>query len=60
MNSDKPNGKGKETKGGNDRLGNFVFSGDEPPTPQAMLIDGVMPLQGLPFIGGQSGAGAMA
>ena len=39
------------------RLANFVFSGDEPSSPQAMLIDGVMPLQGLPFIGGQSSAG---
>ena len=39
------------------RLLNFVFSGDEPPALQAMLIDGVMPLQGLPFIGGQSSAG---
>ena len=42
---------------GKDRLANFIFSGDEPPAPQAMLIDGVMPLQGLPFIGGQSSAG---
>ena len=41
----------------NDRLANFVFSGDETLAPQAMLIDGVMPLQGLPFIGGQSSAG---
>ena len=46
-----------EAKPHSNRLENFVFSGDEPPAPQAMLIDGVMPLQGLPFIGGQSSAG---
>ena len=39
------------------RLSNFVFFGDAAPEPQMMLIDGVMPLQGLPFIGGQSSAG---
>lgn len=47
----------EETKPAIDRLANFVFSGDESAAPQAMLIDGVMPLQGLPFIGGQSSAG---
>ena len=47
----------EEKPQGKDRLAKFVFSGDEPPAPQTMLIDGVMPLQGLPFIGGQSSAG---
>jgi hypothetical protein len=40
-----------------DPLANFVFMGSEKPSPQKMLIDGVMPLEGLPFIGGQSSAG---
>lgn len=35
-----------------ERLSNFILFGDEAPKPQMMLIDGVMPLQGLPFIGG--------
>jgi AAA domain len=39
------------------RLANFIFYGDAAPAPQMMLIDGVMPLQGLPLIGGQSSAG---
>ena len=38
-------------------LGNFAFIGDENPSPQKMLIEGVMPLEGLPFVGGQSSAG---
>jgi AAA domain-containing protein/bifunctional DNA primase/polymerase-like protein len=38
-------------------LANFVFMGDGKPSPQKMLIEGVMPLEGLPFIGGQSSAG---
>jgi hypothetical protein len=38
-------------------LANFVFVSDEIPSPQKMLIEGVMPLEGLPFIGGQSSAG---
>jgi hypothetical protein len=38
-------------------LGNFAFVGDETPSPQKMLIDSVIPLEGLPFIGGQSSAG---
>ncbi len=38
-------------------LGNFAFMGDENPSPQKMLIEGVMPLEGLPFVGGQSSAG---
>jgi hypothetical protein len=38
-------------------LANFVFVGDESPAPQKMLIDGVMPAEGLPFVGGQSSAG---
>jgi hypothetical protein len=55
-----------KTNGGDDsdssgepraRLSNFIFFGDAAPEPQMMLIDGVMPLQGLPFIGGQSSAG---
>lgn len=38
-------------------LANFIFMGDGKPSPQRMLIEGVMPLEGLPFIGGQSSAG---
>jgi AAA domain/Bifunctional DNA primase/polymerase, N-terminal len=38
-------------------LSNFAFMGDDTPSPQKMLIDAVMPLEGLPFIGGQSSAG---
>jgi hypothetical protein len=38
-------------------LRNFAFVSDEAPSPQRMLIDGVMPAEGLPFIGGQSSAG---
>lgn len=38
-------------------LANFVFMGNDKPSPQKMLIEGVMPLEGLPFIGGQSSAG---
>ena len=38
-------------------LRNFTFLGDDTPAPQKMLIEGVMPLEGLPFIGGQSSAG---
>src|SRR5262245_24377289 len=38
-------------------LANFVFVGDDTPSPQKMLIEGAMPLEGLPFIGGQSSAG---
>jgi hypothetical protein len=38
-------------------LRNFAFVSDEAPAPQRMLIDGVMPAEGLPFIGGQSSAG---
>lgn len=53
----KARGNGQDKEPPKDRLANFIFSGDEPPAPQAMLIDGVMPLQGLPFIGGQSSAG---
>jgi hypothetical protein len=40
-----------------DPLANFVFMGNEKASPQKMLIDGVIPLEGLPFIGGQSSAG---
>jgi hypothetical protein len=40
-----------------DPLANFIFMGDDKPAPQRMLIEGVMPLEGLPFIGGQSSAG---
>jgi hypothetical protein len=40
-----------------DPLANFVFMGNDKPSPQKMLIEGVMPLEGLPFIGGQSSAG---
>jgi AAA domain/Primase C terminal 2 (PriCT-2) len=40
-----------------DPLNNFIFVGDAKPSPQKMLIDAVMPLEGLPFIGGQSSAG---
>src|SRR5262249_49084338 len=38
-------------------LANFIFMGDGKPSPQRMLIEGGMPLEGLPFIGGQSSAG---
>jgi hypothetical protein len=39
-------------------LNNFMFISDEhSPSPQKMLIEGAMPLEGLPFIGGQSSAG---
>jgi len=38
-------------------LNNFAFLGDETSSPQKMLIEGAMPLEGLPFIGGQSSAG---
>jgi hypothetical protein len=38
-------------------LNNFAFLGDEISSPQKMLIEGAMPLEGLPFIGGQSSAG---
>ena len=38
-------------------LNNFSFLGDEISSPQKMLIEGAMPLEGLPFIGGQSSAG---
>jgi hypothetical protein len=40
-----------------DPLRGFAFVNDESPAPQAMLIDDVLPLEGLPFIGGQSSAG---
>jgi hypothetical protein len=40
-----------------DSLSNFAFMGDDTPSPQKMLIESVMPLEGLPFIGGQSSAG---
>jgi hypothetical protein len=40
-----------------DALQRFAFIGDDAPLPQKMLIEGVMPLEGLPFIGGQSSAG---
>jgi AAA domain/Bifunctional DNA primase/polymerase, N-terminal len=38
-------------------LSNFAFMSDDTPSPQKILIDAVMPLEGLPFIGGQSSAG---
>src|SRR5262249_6368195 len=38
-------------------LQSFAFLNDEPPSPQAMLIEGILPLECLPFIGGQSSAG---
>jgi hypothetical protein len=40
-----------------DPLANFVFMGSDKPSPQKMLIEGVVPLEGLLFIGGQSSAG---
>jgi hypothetical protein len=40
-----------------DPLANFVFMGNDKPSPQKMLVEGVIPLEGLPFIGGQSSAG---
>jgi hypothetical protein len=54
--SERQSSKSEPAKGG-DPLINFVFAGDNKPTPQRMLIEGVMPLEGLPFIGGQSSAG---
>lgn len=60
-NSEPPKANGGDDSGSADqpraRLSNFIFFGDAAPEPQMMLIDGVMPLQGLPFIGGQSSAG---
>src|SRR5262249_34884348 len=35
-----------------DPLQRFCFVGDDAPSPQKMLIESVMPLEGLPFIGG--------
>ena len=40
-----------------DPLAKLVFMGNDKPSPQKMLVEGVMPLEGLPFIGGQSSAG---
>jgi AAA domain/Bifunctional DNA primase/polymerase, N-terminal len=40
-----------------DPLGNFIFAADEAPAPQKMLIEDVLPAEGLTFIGGQSSAG---
>ena len=41
----------------NPLLRSFGFLSDAPAAPQAMLIEDVLPLEGLPFIGGQSSAG---
>ena len=41
-------------------LGNFarvVFDGDDPPAPPRELIKGLLPAEGVTFLGGQSGAG---
>ena len=38
-------------------LQGFAFLNEAPAAPQAMLIEDVLPLEGLPFIGGQSSAG---
>jgi AAA domain/Bifunctional DNA primase/polymerase, N-terminal len=40
-----------------DPLANFIFAADEVPAPQRMLIDEVLPAEGLSFIGGQSSSG---
>jgi AAA domain-containing protein len=56
-----PNGSAQTNDKGSDThtvlLRSFAFVKDEPPAPQAMLIEDVIPLEGLTFIGGQSSAG---
>ena len=47
----------QEEVSGADLLHGFAFLNEAPAAPQAMLIEGVLPLEGLPFIGGQSSAG---
>ena len=46
-----------QTQANSDLLRGFAFLNEAPAAPQAMLIEGVLPLEGLPFIGGQSSAG---
>ena len=38
-------------------LDGVVFDGDAPPAPVPMLVERVVPLKGITFLGGQSGAG---
>src|SRR5262249_32559190 len=53
-----PEQNGKDsTDGLNPLLQSFGFLDEEPAKPQAMLIEDILPLEGLPFIGGQSSAG---
>jgi hypothetical protein len=47
----------EEEASGADLLLGFAFLNEAPAAPQAMLIEDVLPLEGLPFIGGQSSAG---
>jgi hypothetical protein len=51
------NAKGESQPTDPNSLQRFAFIGDAAPSPQKMLIESVMPLEGLPFIGGQSSAG---
>ena len=46
-----------QTETNTDLLRGFAFLNEAPAAPQAMLIEDVLPLEGLPFIGGQSSAG---
>jgi hypothetical protein len=48
---------GKQQSTNASALQNFIFVSDDVPSPQRMLIESVMPAEGLPFIGGQSSAG---
>ena len=43
--------------GGYDPLRSFVFEGDAPIDPPRMLVKGLLPFEGIAFIGGQSGRG---
>lgn len=44
-------------KAGTDPLSEFIFAGDTEIKPPAMLVKGLLPYEGIAFIGGQSGAG---
>ena len=54
---DEPKAENQQQSANAGSLNNFAFLGDEASSPQKMLIEGAMPLEGLPFIGGQSSAG---
>jgi AAA domain len=55
-NGQQPEGGAHEAQGG-DPLAGFTFHGDAPTEPQPMLVKGLIPRDGIAFIGGQSGAG---